>query len=382
MTKNHRLEKIKLNRKVIADLKEGDRIQDTECPSLWVTCGKEKKTFFFLKKWKYRQFRKTIGDAMTISRDRAIAKCGEYLALLQKFNALQEGPSEEPSEITLQDAVNLYLRGRDTQYGKVLIRYAGHWMDRRLCEIKKNEVRELFDAISKTAPVAANRFLSYLRAAINRAKKAGMYSGENVAASIDRNREKPRQRYLTMEEAGKLIECLQERRKNAQFRDGADALLLMLYTWQRSGNVTAMEWSEITREGDRWTWTIQEEKAKAGKEIVVPLIPEAIAILKDRKETKRKFVFQMPDGKHILSVKTQWNSICRELGLENVHIHDLRHTGATWALRSGADITTVSAALGHASVSFTARVYAHVMTESKLEAARGALAAMTAKKGS
>ena len=380
MTQKHLLGKVKLIRKIIDGLKEGDRIQDAECPSLWVMAGKEKKTFFFLKKWRYRQFRKTIGDAAMISRERAVAMCGEYLSRLQKFNDLQEGPSETPTEITLQDVVKLYLRGRDEQYGKVLFRYAGHWMNRRLCEIKKNEVRELFDAISETAPVAANRFLSYLRAAINRARKSCMYSGENIASSIDRNREKPRQRYLTMEEAGKLIECLERRRKNKQNRKGCDALLLMLYTWQRSGNVMAMEWSEITREGDRWTWTIPAEKAKAGKDIVTPLIPEAIEILSDREKNGEKYVFQMKNGEHMLSVKTQWDSVCRELGLENVHIHDLRHTGATWALRSGADITTVSAALGHASVSFTAKVYAHVMTESKLEAARGALAAMTAKK--
>ena len=93
-----------------------------------------------------------------------------------------------------------------------------------------------------------------------------------------------------------------------------------------------------------------------------------------------EYNFERGKGKHITRVQKLWERICGELGMENVHIHDLRHTGATWALRSGADITTVSAALGHASVSFTAKVYAHVMTESTLEASRGALAAMTAKK--
>ena len=194
------------------------------------------------------------------------------------------------------------------------------------------------------------------------------------------NRENPRQRYLMPSEAPKVIQYLYEMRKEGnKQRNAADALLLMLFTWQRKSNVMAMRWSEIDETG---TWTIPAQKAKSRKDIVVPLSQEALTILNERKNNGSEYVFpndRNPAG-YIADIKNSWKRVKNACGLQNVHIHDLRHTGATYALRSGADITTVSATLAHASVSFTAKVYAHVMLESKKEAARGAIDAMMGKK--
>lgn len=48
-------------------------------------------------------------------------------------------------------------------------------------------------------------------------------------------------------------------------------------------------------------------------------------------------------------------------GLPPVHLHDLRHTSASWALKRGAPIHDVSARLGHASHGFTLDTYVHSM---------------------
>ena len=45
---------------------------------------------------------------------------------------------------------------------------------------------------------------------------------------------------------------------------------------------------------------------------------------------------------------------------EKVRFHDLRHTYATMAIRSGVDPKTVSSALGHYSAEFTLDVHTHV----------------------
>ena len=45
---------------------------------------------------------------------------------------------------------------------------------------------------------------------------------------------------------------------------------------------------------------------------------------------------------------------------EKVRFHDLRHTYATLAIRSGVDPKTVSSVLGHYSEDFTLDVYTHV----------------------
>ena len=46
--------------------------------------------------------------------------------------------------------------------------------------------------------------------------------------------------------------------------------------------------------------------------------------------------------------------------LPKVRLHDLRHSFASLLLAGGADLKTVSTALGHATISVTADVYAHV----------------------
>ena len=54
-------------------------------------------------------------------------------------------------------------------------------------------------------------------------------------------------------------------------------------------------------------------------------------------------------------------------GLPHFTFHALRHTFATRAVEQGMDMKTLSAILGHASVSFTMDTYAHVMPDHKHE---------------
>ena len=61
--------------------------------------------------------------------------------------------------------------------------------------------------------------------------------------------------------------------------------------------------------------------------------------------------------------------IMKALGLEPIRFHDLRHTFATTALQSGADIRTVSGMLGHADPGFTLRTYTHAMRQMQRNAA-------------
>jgi len=50
-------------------------------------------------------------------------------------------------------------------------------------------------------------------------------------------------------------------------------------------------------------------------------------------------------------------------GLPRVTIHDLRHTAASLAISSGANIKAVSRLLGHADASMTLRIYSHAFED-------------------
>ena len=70
-------------------------------------------------------------------------------------------------------------------------------------------------------------------------------------------------------------------------------------------------------------------------------------------------------GKKSSSKKTtkvdikSFNTACRRLGIENFHIHDLRHTFASWLVMEGVPLFEVSKLLRHASIQMTER-YAHL----------------------
>ena len=62
------------------------------------------------------------------------------------------------------------------------------------------------------------------------------------------------------------------------------------------------------------------------------------------------------------TIQGQFNVARKELGLEHIHIHDLRHSAASEMINNGVDLYTVGAVLGHKSVVSTKR-YSHLATD-------------------
>jgi integrase len=54
-------------------------------------------------------------------------------------------------------------------------------------------------------------------------------------------------------------------------------------------------------------------------------------------------------------------ALVRQTSLQEIRLHDLRHTFATLALQAGVAVKVVSEMLGHASVSITYDTYSHVI---------------------
>jgi integrase len=61
-------------------------------------------------------------------------------------------------------------------------------------------------------------------------------------------------------------------------------------------------------------------------------------------------------------VKKGFATACREAGIEDFRIHDMRHTCAAWLVSAGAALAEVRDLLGHASITMTER-YAHLAPE-------------------
>jgi integrase len=69
------------------------------------------------------------------------------------------------------------------------------------------------------------------------------------------------------------------------------------------------------------------------------------------------------------NVSHWFSRICRRAGLGHWHLHELRHSGASWMLAQGTDLYVVSEVLGHSSVAITKDVYGHLVEGQKRVAA-------------
>ena len=76
-------------------------------------------------------------------------------------------------------------------------------------------------------------------------------------------------------------------------------------------------------------------------------------------------VFTDELGNHLkgVTVYNHLKRLLKDIGLEDIRFHDLRHTYATLSIQNGDVIKTVSGNLGHSTTAFTLDQYSHVTDE-------------------
>ncbi len=144
---------------------------------------------------------------------------------------------------------------------------------------------------------------------------------------------------------------------------------IALRTGLRSGELRALKWEDVDLVAGnlhvcRTLWNGHEGSPKGGRNRIVPLSDEAIAVLKAHrlKTGFSKRVFCRPDGKDLMHCDIQdvVPRICRKAGLaKRLNWHGLRHTFASHLVMNGVPLRTVQELLGHASINQTLR-YSHL----------------------
>ena len=221
-----------------------------------------------------------------------------------------------------------------------------------LDRITQAHIGRWFDRFSRTAPGNANHALDLLRGIMNFAI-ARSHLETNPARAVERNPRQLLTRFLSREEIARLHRVLDSQTRDSR-REQADIVRLLLLTGCRRSEILRLRWSEVDR--DRLVFA----DSKTGPRIV-PLNTQARCILERRPPGISPFVFPSPtDPARPRSRNLAfWYRARREAGIEDVRLHDLRHTHASHAVMNGVPVPVVARLLGHSDVRTTLR-YAHL----------------------
>ena len=227
----------------------------------------------------------------------------------------------------------------------------------RVAEIKRADVRRWFDSLSGT-PGNANRPLPVLSVMLRQAELWELRpQGSNPCRNMRRYKMPPRERFLSLDELKRLGFVLD----HAEDRQAVAAIRLLLFTGARSSEITGLEWDWI-----RGTRAVVPDSKTGPKSIQLP--PPARAVLNGLPRAGR-FVFPNKRGDaRMTDLGLRWQKLRKLAGLDDVRIHDFRHSFASHAVMSGLDLYTVGRLLGHADAASTER-YAHLADEHVCEAA-------------
>lgn len=223
-----------------------------------------------------------------------------------------------------------------------------------LDRIDRRRVNRWFEDYSRTAPGGANHALDDLRGIMNHAIALG-HVETNPARDVKPNPRTALTRFLTREEIARLHRVLDDyMSQRASRRRQANIIRLLLLTGCRKGEIVNLRWREV--DGD----TLNLADSKTGPRKVFLNAP-ARAIIERQAQTESPFVFPSPrDPERACSPNLPlWYSVRRQAGIEDVRLHDLRHTFASHAVLQGIPLPVVSRILGHKRPSMTLR-YAHV----------------------
>ena len=214
----------------------------------------------------------------------------------------------------------------------------------------------------RDTPYQANRILEVARKMFNLAEAWGLRKdGGNPCRFVQKYKEKKRERFLTDEEFHRLGQVLNEiEADGSETLAAVTAIRLLMLTGCRLSEIQTLRWEDVNLEAAE----IRLRDGKTGARMV-PLSGAAVSVLSalPRPEDNPWVIVGKKAGAHLTDLQHPWRRIRARADLDDVRIHDLRHSFASRALALGESLPMIGKLLGHTQVQTTAR-YAHLANES------------------
>ncbi|WP_136661670.1 site-specific integrase [Nitratireductor sp. XY-223] len=317
-----------------------------------------------------RSRRLSVGKLGKVTLDQARKQAVRLMGQV----ATGEDPAEERRRLLRSETVgqlaDVYMKEHCAGRCKPRTIEAHNWLlkkfirpklgKRKLLDLRPADIARMHADLRST-PYNANRALGLLRAMLNCAERWEMIPrGSNPAAVIKPYPEKKRERYLSAEELTRLLETLDTAEEDGMIDIyEAAAVRLLIFTGCRLNEITTLEWANIDFAKSRIV--LERHKTDKHGAKIVPLNDSALEVLKALPRIKDNpyVIVGREVGTHLVNLQKPWRRVRKAAGLDDVRLHDLRHSFASFAVGAGIPLAVIGGLLGHRSVQTTAR-YAHL----------------------
>ena len=209
----------------------------------------------------------------------------------------------------------------------------------------------------------ANRAYDVLSAMLNHAALNDIIE-RNPIIKVSKFPQQKRERFLSIEELNRLGEALHSEEENGTNLFALNAIKLLLFTGARKNEVLSLQWNFI--DWERSLANLPDSKTGAKALILPPIAIELLNELPRIEGSKWVFPASRGDG-HLIGLQKVWSKVRQAADLEEVRLHDLRHTFASLGASKGHSLYVVGKALGHARPITTQR-YAHLADDPLMKA--------------
>ncbi len=190
------------------------------------------------------------------------------------------------------------------------------------------------------------------------AEKRGLRpDGSNPCRHVEKYPEGRRERFLSQAELASLGEALREVEKDGSSSPWAIAAIRMLtLTGARLSEILTLQWEHVSEEHE----CLMLPDSKTGRK-AIRLNAPALAVLQSipRLEGNPYVICGDKSGRHLVNLEKPWRRIRAAAKLDDVRLHDLRHSFASVAASGGQSLIVIGKMLGHSQPATTAR-YAHL----------------------
>lgn len=396
--------RVRLTKSVVDKMEAGDTLWDADVRGFGIRCQRQAKKYILKTRVNGRQRWLTIGEhgspwTPDTARKQAVSLLGDLHKGID-LPALRSGSRARP---TVVDLCERYLREHAAQHKKASSakedrrNIANHVIpllrSKLVAEVSRADIDAFKRAVrdGKTAPKnamgprsgrrggatvsggpgVANRCLALLSKMFNLAERWGMRpEGSNPVRHVEKYRENKVERYLNAYELDRLESVLAEaERTGSENPFVIVAIRLLLCTGARLGEVLTLKWDYVDL--DRALISLPDSKTGRKPIYLNSLAVEVLAGL-PRVEGNPYVIAGDKPGAHLVNIRKPWYRIRKLAGIDDVRIHDLRHTFASIAVSAGMSLPLTGRLLGHRK-SVTTERYAH-LADDPVRAANEAVA--------